>query len=461
MAINTTNQASEVLHIGFDDTDSLLGRCTTQLAFKITDYLLNKIKAQFLDYPLLIRLNPNIPWKTRGNGSVCLRVKIKNHEKIIEYVKQCVEEGSDVCSGANPGLVFFSGEKIPDVMKEFSRVAMFDVLSRHKAEKVAKKHLVQYFTFGNGQGLVGSLAAIGSMLYGDHTFEAIAYRKRENYGTLRLVDVSKVIDYDKETFPNTFNNYDRDHRRVLIAPHGPDPVFCGIRGENPELVVSSLEKLQPEEKLDGYMVFRSNQGTNMHLQNELNLSEIKAYTAGYLHCKIITKPRTIQGGHVLFEVEDFKCSISQAAVYEPTGLMKIASRLEIGDVIEIGCGVRKETSRHPKTLNIEYISVLKLVETYDLYNPLCKSCKKRMKSEGRNKGFQCDRCQYKDSNAKKICVPQNRNIKTGLYIPTPKSHRHLTKPIHRYGMEKQLSSFNSELKLFSRWFSSSSSSSSN
>jgi tRNA(Ile2)-agmatinylcytidine synthase len=460
MTINTTDKAGEILHIGFDDTDSLLGRCTTQLAFKITDYLLNKIDAQFLDYPLLIRLNPNIPWKTRGNGSVCLRVRIKNHEKVVEHIKKRVEEGSDIGSGANPGLVFFNGEKIPDAVKEFSRVAMFDVLSRNKAEKVAKEHFVQYFTFGNGQGLVGSLAAIGSMLYGDHTFEAIAYRKRENYGTLRLVDISKVIDLDKETFPNTFNNYDRNHRRVLIAPHGPDPVFCGIRGEKPGLVVSSLERLQPEEKLDGYMVFRSNQGTNMHLQNELNLSEIKAYTAGYLRCKIITKPRTIQGGHVLFEVEDSKCSISQAAAYEPTGLTKIASKFEIGDVIEIGCGVRKATSKHPKTLNIEYISVLKLIEAYDLHNPLCKSCKKRMKSEGRNKGFQCDRCQYKDNNAKKICIPKNRNVKTGIYIPTPKSQRHLTKPIHRYGMEKMFPSFNSESKLFSRWFFSSSSSSS-
>jgi tRNA(Ile2)-agmatinylcytidine synthase len=159
----------------------------------------------------------------------------------------------------------------------------------------------------------------------------------------------------------------------------------------------------------------------------------------------------------LFEVEDSKCFISVAAVYEPTGLTKIASKLEIGDVIEIGCGVRKATSKHPKTLNVEYISVLKLIEAYDLYNPFCKSCKKRMKSEGKNKGFQCYTCQYKDSSAKKICVLQNRNIKTGLYIPTPKSHRHLTKPIHRYGMEKHSSSFNSESKLFSRWFSFSSS----
>ena len=93
MTINTTDKAGEILHIGFDDTDSLLGRCTTQLAFKITDYLLNKIDAQFLDYPLLIRLNPNIPWKTRGNGSVCLRVRIKNHEKVVEHIKKRVEEG--------------------------------------------------------------------------------------------------------------------------------------------------------------------------------------------------------------------------------------------------------------------------------------------------------------------------------------------------------------------------------
>jgi tRNA(Ile2)-agmatinylcytidine synthase len=75
-----------------------------------------------------------------------------------------------------------------------------------------------------------------------------------------------------------------------------------------------------------------------------------------------------------------------------------------------------------------------------------------MKSEGKNKGFQCDRCRYKDGNAKKIPVLRDRDILTGLYVPTPKSHRHLTKPLHRYGMEKKSLGFNPRSKLIARWF---------
>jgi tRNA(Ile2)-agmatinylcytidine synthase len=310
---------------------------------------------------------------------------------------------------------------------------------------------MKYFSFGNGQGLVGSLAAIGCLLYQDHTFEVISYRKPEYCGSIRIVNASKVIEYTKNTFPNTFNNYDKNHGRVLIAPHGPDPVFCGIRGENPEVVVSSLESLELKEKLDGYMVFRSNQGTNMHLQNVLKLSQLKAYTAGYIHCKISTKPHIVQGGHVMFQIEDLNGVICPAAIYEPTDLATIASKLEKGDVIKIGCSVRKATSKHPRILNIEYLSILQLVDIYHALNPLCKSCGKRMKSEGKNKGFQCGGCKYKEKEGKKVCVLQNRNIKTGLYLPTPKSHRHLTKPIHRYGMEKSSSGFYPELES-NKWF---------
>jgi tRNA(Ile2)-agmatinylcytidine synthase len=457
MTAITFSASEEVLHIGLDDTDSLLGRCTTQLAFKITNHLLKKADTQLLDYPLLIRLNPNIPWKTRGNGAICLRVKAKNHADIIEYTKQRVEEDSAIGSGANPGLVFLSGEHVPEDIKEFSRLAMFDIVSRQTAEKIAKKRGIKYFTFGNGQGLVGSLSAIGCLLDKDHTFEVIAYRKPENYGTVRIVDIDEVIEYSKDTFPDTFNNYDQSCRRVLIAPHGPDPVFCGIRGESPEIVVSSLKRLQLKEELDGYMVFRSNQGTNMHLQNELKLSMIKSYMAGYVRCKISTKPYAMQGGHVLFAVEDSKGVICRAAIYEPTGLTKKALELEVGDIIQIGCGVRKSTAKHPKILNIEYLYVLGLVKVYNLLNPLCKSCGKRMKSEGTNKGFQCDRCKYKDYNAKKIFVPRNRTLKSGLYIPTPNSHRHLTKPLQRYGIEKDKlsdSNYYPEAKFFPKWFSS-------
>ena len=34
----------------------------------------------------------------------------------------------------------------------------------------------------------------------------------------------------EKTFPYTFNSFDTKKGRILIAPHGPDPVFYGVRG---------------------------------------------------------------------------------------------------------------------------------------------------------------------------------------------------------------------------------------
>jgi tRNA(Ile2)-agmatinylcytidine synthase len=424
----------QTLHVAFDDTDSRAGRCTTHLAFKVAEHL-KRTGAKLVDYPLLIRLNPNIPWKTRGNGAICLRLQVPDAGKATEYVRQAVEEGSAIGGGANPGVAFLQGDRVPAELQKFSALAMCSVLSRQMAEKVAKAASVQYSMFGTGQGLVGSLGAMGCLLDGDHTYELIAYRQPENCGTPRVVNEERVVKFSESTFPYTFNNYDKNHGRVLIAPHGPDPVFFGVRGESAEVVMTALPILQPEEELDGWTIFRSNQGTNMHLQNEIRVAEAKAYTAGRLKCTIKTRPHVIEGGHVFFTVEQDSAAMP-AAVYEPTGLASVAAKLEAGDVVEIGVGVRRGTSNHPKILNIEYLSVIELASAFDVQNPSCRVCSKRMKSEGRNKGYQCDRCKYKDAGAKKIFTPRERSVKAGLYIPTPKAHRHLTKPLQRYGIEK-------------------------
>lgn len=430
----------ESLCIGIDDTDSPFGKCTTHLAFKITEYVLEKTGADFIDYPLLIRLNPNIPWKTRGNGAVCLRINsdAQDQQRITEFVKNYVESNSATGSGANPGVVFFRDRQLPEALVEFSKRAMFDVISKQDAIKLANKIGVEYFTLGNGRGLVGALAAIGCLLDGDHTFEAIAYRRPENCGTERMINVNKVIELSKKTFPYTFNNYDFDNRRVLIAPHGVDPVFCGIRGENADIVASSLRSLDIEEKAEGCLVYRSNQGTNMHLQNELKLSDQRSFASGYLRCKVSVNPSKVQGGHAFFVVENDHGQSFPAAVYEPTGLTNVASLLVQGDTIELGGGVRKPSSKHPKILNVEYLLVLELVNVVGILNPLCKTCSKRMKSEGKGKGFQCKHCKSREPpTVQKEIVNIPRKILPGLYIPTPKAHRHLTKPLHRYGLEKK------------------------
>ncbi len=424
-----------ILQVAFDDTDSREGRCTTHLAFKVVEHLKKKQGVVLVDYPLLIRLNPNIPWKTRGNGAVCVRLKVQDTDEVIDYIKQAVEDGSAIGSGANPAIAFLEGDYVPTKLREFSALAMCDIMSKQMSEKVAKAVGIQYFTFGNGQGLVGSLGAMGCVLEGDYTFELIAYRKQKNWGRPRVIEKESVIKFSTDTYPHTFNNYDRNQGRVLIAPHSPDPVFFGIRGESPDIVELALSVLHTEEEIEGWTIFRSNQGTNMHLQHEIRIADIKAYTAGYIRCRVSSKPYVIEGGHVIFTVKQDSAEMP-AAVYEPTGLANVATKLEDGDIIEIGVGVRKGTTKHPKILNVEYLRVLKLAPVYEMLNPLCQMCGKRMKSEGKNKGYQCDRCKHKDYNTKKILILQERRIKTGLYIPTPKAHRHLTKPLQRYGIEK-------------------------
>ncbi|MDL5503555.1 MAG: tRNA(Ile2) 2-agmatinylcytidine synthetase, partial [Candidatus Methanoperedens sp.] len=58
--------------IGLDDTDSRDGMCTTYLMA----VLIGKLNAfgHLNDYPLLIRLNPNIKYKTRGNAALAIDI---------------------------------------------------------------------------------------------------------------------------------------------------------------------------------------------------------------------------------------------------------------------------------------------------------------------------------------------------------------------------------------------------
>ena len=64
------------------------------------------------------------------------------------------------------------------------------------------------------------------------------------------------------------------------------------------------------------------------------------------------------------------------------------------------------------------------------------SCSKSMKSEGMNKGYQCQICKTRIRMGEKVKIEKERKIGCGLYIPEPIAHRHLTKPLSRYGMEK-------------------------
>ena len=55
---------------------------------------------------------------------------------------------------------------------------------------------------------------------------------------------------------------------------------------------------------------------------------------------------------------------------------------------------------------------------------------------GANQGFRCEKCGFRSSELIKIKIIKDRDLATGLYITSPRSQRHLTKPHCRYGKEK-------------------------
>jgi len=235
-------------HIGIDDTDSRLGGCTTYTAALLFQELVSK-GFKPLDFPWLVRLNPNIPWKTRGNGALSLHFSIE--EEQLEEVKKIalatVERTTDLTQRAtDPALVFLRGQAT-DPLREFSTRALHDVLSVREAQKTARIVDAEVRLLKGSRGLVGAMASIGADFDHDHTFEVIAYRTLENIGTTRRVSLDSVRQMDTIFHALTFNNFDPETGRVLICPHGPDPVLLGIRGEDPTSVTKAFNQLEINE----------------------------------------------------------------------------------------------------------------------------------------------------------------------------------------------------------------------
>jgi len=430
---------TKTMHIGLDDTDSPRKGCTTYVAALLVEKL-QRLGAEFIDYPNLVRLNPNVPWKTRGNGALCLRIRYNesSEEKIKEAVTSTVEDHADLeYKGTDPGIVFFGRAKIPKEVKIFAKNAITGIVNLKDALKLLKRFRAEAVGFKKGRGIIGGLAAVGENFQGDYTFEVLAYRVPENLGLKRRVDESSIVEMDKATAPYTFNNVDQEKDRVLITPRGPDPILLGIRGETPEILKKAFEMVKPLESVERWVIFCTNQGTDAHFKKVKELSLMKPYNPVIARGTVATTPKIIPRRHVIFSIEDESAQVDCAA-YEPTGsLRKVARKLIVGDYVEVYGGVRAPSQDRPLTINLEKIQILRLATKIAYQNPACPKCKKRLKSMGKNKGFRCEKCSSRYVELRKVEVKIKREIGEGLYITSPRSQRHLTKPFRRYGMEKR------------------------
>ncbi len=411
-----------MIFLGIDDTDSNKGMCTTYIGALLYEKLIKRFN---IIESRLIRLNPNIPYKTRGNAAVCL--VLEGNEKDVKYVKEIAIEIVKRYAyiedyNTNPGIVIYEGEDIPDDIRNFYYKALREVVDINHAEEILRKYSIEYVKFKNGRGIIGALAAIGADLK-EYTYELIAYRKPENWGKERRIDEKSVIEMDRKTFPLTFNNYDYENDRVLITPHTPCPILYGIRGICKEVLIRASEMIICNEEIDRVMIYKTNQATDSHYIDVDRIRDIKPYTSVRIRLKIISKPKIIQGGHVIIEASDGYEKIFLAA-YEPTkSFRRIVKELMEGDEI-IAYGSVKS---YKNTINLEKIEILNLNE-YILENPRCPICNRKMESVGKNKGYRCRKC--KTFAREKVKRKIERKIEKKIYQVPPSAMRHLAKPIY-------------------------------
>ena len=89
--------------IGIDDTDSPQGMCTTYLGAVLARRLIHEHMQ--VREARLVRLNPNVTFKTRGNAAIALDVS-GDADKAFDIACAVVEELADFsCENTNPGVV--------------------------------------------------------------------------------------------------------------------------------------------------------------------------------------------------------------------------------------------------------------------------------------------------------------------------------------------------------------------
>ncbi len=413
--------------IGIDDTDSLEGGCTTYVAVE----LIKEMPYDLIGFPRLVRLNPNIPWKTRGNGAIALQIGVGGGGKIeigeidnkkiycFSYKKKDADEEEieklankiikeKAMKDSDPAFII-SKRKLPYWIY---KKAVRSILTIDEIKNEIKNTI-----YKGGKGLIGASAAI-AWRPRDRTYELITYAKN------KWIDKKSVIEMDK-ICKTTFNNYDYENDYLAILPKANSPVFFGIRGDDYQ-ELKKARKIVRTSPYKKWLIFLTNQATDEHLQRK-KIKDIKPYESVIVKGIVKKEPYVIKGGHVIFSIYDG--NEIDCTAYEPTKKFRnIIKQLRKGDEVVVYGGVREE----PFTINLEKIEIKKLVDIYKkVENPICKKCKKHMKSIGKQKGYRCPICGSKAKEEEAKYVKVKRNLREGLYEVPVIAMRHLAKPIKR------------------------------
>ncbi len=422
--------------IGIDGVDSQHGGCTTHALYRLFKRLVEKgYVRSLLDYPYLVRLNPAVPRKTRGNGAVAIGVELAVDRLdplveelsglLVEYVAQVRGDLSKACAAVVPyGLTERLREVYTKALTDFVHLDYLGSIIKSLGDSVV-------LPLGMNWGCVGALAALG-WSRSVCTYELLVYRDPSYVGSPRRApDVGALAELDSSREYETFCSYDPESGRITATPGGPDPVLLGIRGLDPDKLVEALRVLAIPEPIEGWMVFKTNQASGEHMIPRASL-ELKPLRTGCL-AGVVREVAVRPGGDVVLSVSDGLGEL-RAAVFKETGLTRYARLLVAGDVVRL-CGSVKLWDDDRPTLHVELLEVVDLEERYLRRNPRCPKCGSRMESAGRGKGYRCPKCGFRAADLRPEVSRLPRGIDVGVYLPGCGSVKHLGIPMPLSGLD--------------------------
>jgi tRNA(Ile2)-agmatinylcytidine synthase len=416
----------DVTLIGLDDTDSRdRGMCTTYLATRVAEAIEDRGAA--VTRRLLVRLNPAVEYKTRGNAALALETDLPVDDAVDVACAELEPLAEIDDERTSPGVVVADadGESVPDAVAAFARQSLREKHAIDDAVALADEAGYRHRGWKEGRGRIGALAAVGAWrAFDDWTYEHIAYREFDRCGTPRDVDVDSVFEAAEAAYPDAWDTVDRVEGDAVCVPNAPGPILYGIRGDDADAVreVAAAIESEPVERA---ATFLTNQGTDAHLR-PTTLDSVRDGRAYRVDGVVASEPETRAGGHVFVTLRDGETTLPCVA-FEPTKRFRDRVRaLRPGDRLTV-CG---EVGRG--TLKLEKFAVRDLVETHRIV-PTCPECDRSMESAGRDQGYRCRDCGT--TTPEKTTAPLARDLERGWYEVPPCARRHIAKPLVRGGFD--------------------------
>ncbi|UXD21901.1 tRNA(Ile2) 2-agmatinylcytidine synthetase [Ignicoccus pacificus DSM 13166] len=357
--------------VSLDSFDLPRAGCTTHVASLLMIHL-HKKGFEVQDFPRLVRLNPSVPWKTRGNASIAFEVNGEPQE-VFEESKHFLR---DFMQRVRRGAIAVSEGWLS---RDFYLKAVERVVDPRDVKLIVQEKGVLWE--GSERALVGALASMSTTLSDVPNFEMLAYRDPDASGRRKCYFHPLFEMLHDHLYPLV-----HESSGPIICPRGDDPVLYGIRGRNTAAIVS-LAKLIVGERPSMAVIFR----TNQHSYDPRELEEMYTYDFGKKRVKI-TEEEIVEIG------EDVK--LNDYMLFKETGLTKLLRRFMRYNRILLDMEIN--VINKP---NVKSISKMKITRGI-LVNeraPRCPRCGAPMVSMGRRTlTRRCKRCGYRAMALRKL-----------------------------------------------------------